>query len=81
VCSSDLGIELALSVLIGLFAGRWLDGKLGTSPWLMTVLLCCGFAAGLRSIVRTMDKASASADSASDAAPHGGDRPGPGSAA
>ena len=25
-----VGIEIALSVLVGLFAGRWADGKLGT---------------------------------------------------
>lgn len=66
---SSVGIELALSVLIGLFAGRWLDGKLGTSPWLMIVLLCLGFAAGLRSIVRTMDKASKASSDAEPTTP------------
>lgn len=61
---SSVGIEFALSVLIGVFAGRWLDGKLGTSPWLMIVLLCVGFAAGLRSLMRAMDKAGRAADKA-----------------
>jgi F0F1-type ATP synthase assembly protein I len=67
---SSVGIELALSVLLGLFAGRWLDGKLGTSPWLMILLLCVGFAAGLRSLMRTMDRAGRAADRAeADAKP------------
>lgn len=66
---SSVGIELALSVVIGLLVGRWLDGQLGTSPWLMIVLLCLGFAAGLRSIVRTMDRASRASDEAAAAAP------------
>jgi ATP synthase protein I len=65
---SSVGIELALSVLIGMFAGRWLDGKLGSAPWLMIVCLLAGFAAGLRSIVRAMDRASRPSPS-SDAAP------------
>ncbi|MEZ4362261.1 MAG: AtpZ/AtpI family protein [Kofleriaceae bacterium] len=57
---SSVGIELALSVLIGMFAGRWLDGKLGSAPWLMIGCLLVGFAAGLRSLIHTMDRASRS---------------------
>ncbi len=67
---SSVGIELALSVLLGLFAGRWLDKKLDTAPWLMILLLCVGFAAGLRSLMRTMDRAGRAADKAeADAKP------------
>ncbi|WP_437621486.1 AtpZ/AtpI family protein [Sorangium sp. So ce1151] len=32
-----IGLEVVLSILVGLFIGRWLDGKLGTEP-LMSVL-------------------------------------------
>jgi ATP synthase protein I len=28
--ASTVGLEMAVSVLLGLFAGRWLDGKAGT---------------------------------------------------
>jgi F0F1-type ATP synthase assembly protein I len=55
---SSVGLELAISVLLGLFGGRWLDGRLGTEPWLMLVGICVGFAAGMRAIVRAMDRAS-----------------------
>jgi ATP synthase protein I len=46
----SIGIEFALSVLVGLGAGYWLDKKLGTAPWLMLVGMCFGFTAGLRSM-------------------------------
>jgi ATP synthase protein I len=47
-----VGIEFSLSVLIGLLGGRWVDGKLGTSPWLMIVGLLLGVSAALRSLIR-----------------------------
>jgi ATP synthase protein I len=50
--ASTVGLEMAVSVLLGLFAGRWLDGKAGTDPWLMIVGLVLGFTAGLRSVMR-----------------------------
>jgi ATP synthase protein I len=49
---SALGFEMALSVLIGLGIGYYLDKWLGTAPWLMIVWLFFGFAAGLRSLYR-----------------------------
>jgi ATP synthase protein I len=48
-----LGIELAVSTVIGLFGGRWLDGKLGTEPWLSIVGLILGVVAGFRSLYLT----------------------------
>jgi F0F1-type ATP synthase assembly protein I len=32
---AGMGIEFVVAMLLGLFGGRWLDGKLGTAPWLM----------------------------------------------
>jgi ATP synthase protein I len=51
-----LGIELALSVVIGLLAGRWLDGKLSTEPYLTLVGLILGVIAGFRSLYQTARK-------------------------
>lgn len=45
-----VGIELALAVVIGLYAGRWLDEKLGTAPWLATVGFVLGIAAGFKTL-------------------------------
>src|SRR5262245_37479305 len=44
--ASSVGLELGLSVVVGVLFGRWLDGKLGTEPWLMLVFLALGLAAG-----------------------------------
>jgi len=50
----SLGIELALSVVVGMLGGRWLDGKLSTSPLFTLLGLVLGLVAGLRSILRTL---------------------------
>ncbi|MBP1678511.1 MAG: putative F0F1-ATPase subunit Ca2+/Mg2+ transporter [Bacteroidetes bacterium] len=47
-----MGIQLALSVVVFFFAGRWLDGELGTAPWLMLAGLLVGIAGGLIKFVR-----------------------------
>lgn len=49
---SALGLEMAISVVIGLAVGYYLDRWLGTSPWLTVVWLAIGFAAGVRSLYR-----------------------------
>ena len=54
---ASVGIELALSTVIGLLGGRWLDGKLHSDPWLMLVGLVLGLVAGFRSLIRTARKA------------------------
>ncbi len=41
-----IGIELVLSIFLGYFAGRWLDSKLGTGPWLQWIGLALGLVAG-----------------------------------
>jgi F0F1-type ATP synthase assembly protein I len=47
-----IGLELVLCLMIGLFGGRWLDGKWGTEPWLTVVGFCFGLAAGAKAIHR-----------------------------
>jgi ATP synthase protein I len=47
---SALGLEMALSVVIGLGIGYYLDKWLGTAPWLMILWIGFGFAAGVRSL-------------------------------
>jgi ATP synthase protein I len=51
-----LGIELALSVVVGLLGGQWLDGKLSTRPYLTLLGLILGVIAGFRSILQTLRK-------------------------
>jgi len=53
---ASVGIEFAVAVGIGYWVGDWLDGKLGTRPWLMYLFLGCGIAAGFRGFWRTARK-------------------------
>ena len=52
--ASSVGLELGLAVVFGVLFGRWLDGKLGTEPWLMIVFLALGLVAGFRSVLRAV---------------------------
>jgi F0F1-type ATP synthase assembly protein I len=54
---STVGLDLALSILVGLFAGRWLDQKLGTHQWLTLVGVGFGIAAGARTVWRALQRA------------------------
>jgi len=54
--ASSVGLELGLSVVFGVLFGRWLDGKLGTEPWLMIVFLALGLVAGFRSVLRAVHR-------------------------
>lgn len=62
----SVGLELALSVLVGLFGGRWLDSKLGTAPWLTWIGLGFGIVAGYRSIWRALKQANREAKKADE---------------
>jgi len=47
-----VGMEIAFSVLLGYLGGQWLDGKLGTAPWLEWFGLCAGVGAAVKGLVR-----------------------------
>lgn len=47
-----LGLEVALSIMFGLFGGQWLDGRFGTSPWITVAGFGFGVAAAIRAIIR-----------------------------
>lgn len=32
---AELGLRLALPIVVGVVVGAWLDGTLGTTPWLV----------------------------------------------
>lgn len=48
----QIGIQLAVSALAGLFVGYWLDNRFGTSPWCIMAGSTVGIAAGLYYAVR-----------------------------
>lgn len=55
--ASAAGLELGISVAIGALFGAWLDGKLGTAPWLLMVFLILGVIAGFRGVLRAVARA------------------------
>ena len=52
-----LGLQLALTVLLMVFLGIWLDDKFNTKPWLMVACSFLGIFAALYSFIKTVLKA------------------------
>lgn len=44
--------EAVFAILIGVLAGRWADGALGTGPWLLLLGLAIGFGSFVLRLVR-----------------------------
>ena|SRR5262252_1474688 len=60
--ASSVGLELGISVAIGLGFGWWLDQKAGTEPWLMLLFLVFGLVAGFRGVFRAIKRANKAAE-------------------
>jgi ATP synthase protein I len=48
-----MSLELVVALFVGGLIGLGLDRLFGTAPWLMVIGLGFGFAAGVRTVVRT----------------------------
>lgn len=48
-----LGLQLAITVVVCFFLGRWLDSLFDTAPWLMLAGLALGVIGGIISFYRT----------------------------
>jgi ATP synthase protein I len=60
--ASSVGLELGLSVAIGLLVGYYMDKWLGTQPWLMLLWLTFGLVAGFRGVFRAVARADRAAE-------------------
>ena len=47
---SQISVTMVACVLIGVFLGRFLDSRLGTTPWLLLVCSLLGVAASIKAI-------------------------------
>lgn len=56
--ASVIGIQLAVSTMIGAGIGYLLDRWLGTEPWLLIVFFLLGSVAGFREMIRTVSRVS-----------------------
>ncbi|PIP36554.1 MAG: F0F1 ATP synthase subunit [Desulfobacterales bacterium CG07_land_8_20_14_0_80_52_14] len=53
---SSLGFQIALSIVIGLAIGVYLDRRFQSGPWLTFIFLALGIAAAFRNIGLAMKK-------------------------
>jgi F0F1-type ATP synthase assembly protein I len=49
-----LGLQFVIVILVCLYAGMWLDRKLGTAPWLLVLGVVVGASAGFYSMYHVM---------------------------
>lgn len=56
---STIGLAFVFALMMGFGAGFWLDGRLGTKPWLSLAGFAVGLAAGVLNVVRTMQAVAA----------------------
>lgn len=49
---SAIGLDLAICTIGGTVLGNWLDGLLGTSPWLLLLGIMLGLTAGIYGITK-----------------------------
>ena len=51
---AGVGIQVAITIVLFAFAGIWLDRRLGTSPWLVIIMVFGGASLGFWSMVRRL---------------------------
>jgi len=56
---AGVGLQFAVSILVFLYAGQWLDRKLGTAPWLLMGGVFLGAGASFYSMYRKLMAAQA----------------------
>lgn len=66
---------LAAALVLGMLAGRWLDGRLGTAPWMTVGGITLGLITGFYGLARVMFSRSPDSTSREDALGEGGDEP------
>ena len=61
---AGIGLQFVVSMLGGLYAGQWLDRKLGTAPWLLIIGVFLGAGLSFYSMYRKLMAAQAKDDEA-----------------
>ena len=51
---AGLGVQFVLSILLFLYAGRWVDRKLGTEPWFLIIGVFTGATAAFYAMYRKL---------------------------
>ena len=50
-----VGLQFAAAVVLFLFAGKWVDSKLGTEPWFLLLGVLVGLVGGFISLYRQLN--------------------------
>ena len=58
---STVGMSFVLALVLGFGGGYWLDGRLGTRPWLSFAGFFLGLAAGVLNVYRVLQAANQAA--------------------
>lgn len=58
---STIGMSFVFALILGFGAGYWLDGVLGTKPWLSFIGFFLGLAAGVLNVYRVLKLSNESA--------------------
>jgi len=61
---AGVGLQFALSIIVFLYAGQWLDRKLGTAPWFLLIGVFVGGAGSFYSMYHKLMAAQAREDAA-----------------
>lgn len=61
---AGVGLQFAVSILVFVYAGQWLDRKLGTAPWFLIIGVFFGAGAGFHSLYRKLMAAQAREEAA-----------------
>lgn len=61
---AGLGLQFAMAIIVFLYAGQWLDRKLGTAPWMLLIGVFVGAGGGFYSMYRKLMAAQAREEAA-----------------
>lgn len=56
---AGVGIQFGLTITLFALLGRWLDGRFGTTPWLLLVGVLIGFGGGTYSLLKKVSSGAA----------------------
>ena len=62
---AGIGLQFALSIVLFVFAGEWVDSRLGTGPWFLIVGAFVGAGGGFYSMYRKLMASQQSEDKSS----------------
>ena len=68
---STIGLSFVFAIVLGFAAGFWLDGVLGTKPWLSFIGFFFGLAAGVLNVYRVLQLSNRAGSSTRSSGPQG----------